>query len=50
MDGSFQFSLPDEPLRMHNCADPAVLTQGRAKVVWESGCRISLSNNAIHEN
>ena len=33
MDGSFQFSLSDEPRSMHNCADPAVLTQGRTGVV-----------------
>ena len=30
MDGSFQFSLSDEPLSMHNCADLAVWTQDRA--------------------
>ena len=29
MDGSFQFSLSDETLSMHNCADPAVWTQDR---------------------
>ena len=32
MDGSFQFSLSDEPLSMHNYADPAVWTQDRAGV------------------
>ena len=50
MDGSFQFSLSDEPLSMHNCADPAVWTQDRTGVAWTSGHRISLSNKAIHEN
>ena len=29
MDDSFQFSLSDEPLSMHNYADPVVLTQDR---------------------
>ena len=32
MDGSFQFSLSDEPLNMHNCADPAFWTQDKAGV------------------
>ena len=32
MDGSFQFSLSDEPQSMHNCADPAVWTQDRTWV------------------
>ena len=50
MDGLFQFSLSDEHLSMHNCADPAVWTQDRAGTAWASGCRISLSNKAIHEN
>ena len=50
MDGSFQFSLSDQPLSMHNCADPAVWTQDRAETAWASGCRISLSNKAIHKN
>ena len=31
MDGSFQFSLSDEPLSMHHCADPVVWTQVRAE-------------------
>ena len=30
MDGSFQFSLSDQPLSMHNCTDPAVRTQDKA--------------------
>ena len=50
MDDWFQFSLSDEPLNMHNCADPVVWTQDKAGVVWTSGHRISLSNKAIHEN
>ena len=32
MDGSFQFSLSTEHLSIHNCADPAVWTQDRARV------------------
>ena len=32
MDGLFQLSLSDEPLSMHNCTDPAIWTQDRAKV------------------
>ena len=32
MDGSFQFSLSDEHLSMHNCADHAVWTQDRTGV------------------
>ena len=50
MDDSFQFSLSDEPLSMHNCADPAVWTQNRAQTALASGCRISLNNKAIHKN
>ena len=50
MDGSFQFSLSNEPLSMHNYADPAVWTQDRTGVARTSGRRISLSNKAIHEN
>ena len=50
MDGSFQFSLSDEPLSMHNCADSAVWTQDRAETALASDCRISLSNKVIHEN
>ena len=30
MYDSFQFSLSNEPLSMHNCADSAVWTQDRA--------------------
>ena len=50
MGGSFQFSLSDEPLSMHNCADPVVWTQDRAETAWASGCRISVNNKAIHKN
>ena len=33
MNSSFQFSLLDKPLNIHNYADPAVLTQYNTKNV-----------------